>query len=125
MRARGDLVSQLRRLGVADNEQLLQAGSTNLDRHGLAEALGVEIEQVVRLVNRVDLLRVAGLDDESISLLTLAGITSLQGLARCNPARLRARLCDLKGTSAGKETELGSIERWVAQALRLPRRVWD
>jgi hypothetical protein len=125
MRASGDLVKQLRRLGVADNEQLLKAGSTNLDRHGLSEALGVEIEQVVRLVNRVDLLRVSGLDDQSISLLNLAGITSLQDLARCNPERLCARLGDLKGARTGKDIDVRTIERWVAQASSLPRRVWD
>ncbi|HET9494694.1 MAG TPA: DUF4332 domain-containing protein [Chloroflexia bacterium] len=125
MQAASDLLVQLKRLGIEDGDQLLKAGSTNLDRHGLAEALGVDVGQVIQLVNRADLLRVHGLDDAGIAVLARAGVRSLPALARCDPDSLCVRLSKLNGASAGVTPDPQCVALWVAEASRLPRMVWE
>lgn len=126
MEAKRELLLHLRKLGIEDADQLLSAGSTELDRYGLAEVLCVAVEQVVQVVNQADLGRIQGMDDESIELLASAGVTSLQELARCKPDRLIARLAMSSGAGENRSSASSPdvIRCWVEEAARLPRRVW-
>lgn len=127
MEAKHELLLRLRKLGIEDADQLLSAGSTELDRYGLAEILCVAVEQVIQLVNRADLGRIRGMDDESIEWLAGAGVTSLRELARCKPDRLLARLAMPSGAGETRSSALSPdvIRCWVEEAARLPRRVWE
>jgi hypothetical protein len=125
MKANRDLIHRLKRLGINDNEQLLKAGRTSLDRYGLAQALGVEVEQIERLVNRADMSRVHGLDEECIDLLAATGVICLRDLARAIPDRLLARLSGTGAESVAPPPDPQRIQAWVSEAAHLPREVWE
>jgi Domain of unknown function (DUF4332) len=130
----GELTLRLRKLGIRDADQLLKACATGLDRCGLSGVLGVDVEQITRLVHRADLGRIPGLDDATIDLLSRAGIRTVRALASCNPGWLHGTLTGLNDNSANSTSthdctpralDLETVRLWVAEARRLPRRVWD
>ncbi|MGD9316424.1 MAG: DUF4332 domain-containing protein [Anaerolineae bacterium] len=92
------LESDLQMLGIYTDEQLLEATRMPGDRETLAAKLGVEASFILELANRADLSRVCGAAGDDYDLLEQAKLT-------------------------GRVSPRGLVERWIAEAKDLPRRL--
>ena len=108
--------------GLKTAEVLLKAGRTPAGRKELAAKVGVDVKEILELVNRADLARVRGIGEVYSNLLELAGVDTVAELAKRKPANLHAAL--IEQTQAGdarRAPTLAQVEDWVAQAKALGR----
>ncbi|MBN1641788.1 MAG: DUF4332 domain-containing protein [Anaerolineae bacterium] len=118
-----ELASKLRRHGISNSDQLLEAVRTPAARKELAEALGIELGAVLELANRADLARVKGIGGVFSDLLEYAGVDTVRELAMRRPDNLRAKMIEVNGEHelSGRIPSFRMVEGWVEQAKSLPR----
>ncbi|HZV50354.1 MAG TPA: DUF4332 domain-containing protein [Candidatus Dormibacteraeota bacterium] len=119
------LGQKLASLGVRTTEALLERAGTRAGRKHLAEQVGVTEQEVLRWVNRADLMRVKGVGEEYSDLLEAAGVDSPAELAHRVPATLHGTLERLNAEKklVRRVPTLKEVERWVQEAKALPRLV--
>jgi predicted flap endonuclease-1-like 5' DNA nuclease len=118
-----ELATKLRRHGISNSDQLLEAVRTPVARKELAEALGIEPRAVLELGNRADLARIKGIGGVFSDLLEHAGVDTVKELATRRPDNLRAKMAEVNGDRelSGRVPSLGMVGGWVEQAKSLPR----
>lgn len=90
--------------GIRTGGDLLRHGTTGEGRQAIAQASGLPEEAIRRWVERVDLLRVNGIGPSNAALLELAGIHSVEALARQEPGWLhRGLVRAYPGAPAGRQ----------------------
>ena len=112
--------------GLKSQEDLLAAGATPKGREGLAQKTGIAGKLILKWVNRADLARVKGIGEEFSDLLELAGVDSVPELAQRNAANLLEQLKKVAAQSNNavrRVPSAGEVEKWVAEAKGLSRRV--
>jgi hypothetical protein len=120
-----ELAAALHALGLGGATQFLAAIGHPTARVGLAAALEVEYELLVRLANRADLLRIPGLDEVAADLLALAGVDTVAELRRRIPENLYAKLILVAGRQQlSALPHLGELQRWVQEARQLERAIY-
>jgi predicted RecB family nuclease len=87
--------TKLRKAGIRTTEALLRRAATRSGRESIAEATGLESDQLWLWVNRADLMRVRGIGAEYADLLEACGITTIRELRKRNTKALVARMIDL------------------------------
>jgi predicted flap endonuclease-1-like 5' DNA nuclease len=119
------LAEELRAHGIYGTQRLLDATRTPADREKLAERAGVESRAILELANRTDLSRVWGVAGVYSDLLEQAGVDTVRELAARNPDNLHAKLLEVnvQHKVAGRVPSRSMVERWIAQAKELPRRL--
>ena len=84
--------------------------------------MGVEAPVILELANRADLARVKGIGKVFSDLLEQAGVDSVKELANWRPDHLHAKLVEVNTQKlAGRAPNLKVVEKWVAQAQKLPK----
>jgi predicted flap endonuclease-1-like 5' DNA nuclease len=78
--------------GITSTDQLAERAASAEDRQALAEATGIGEKLLERWVNMIGLMRLTGIGPEFAELLEGAGISTLQLLAKQEPAELHDRL---------------------------------
>ena len=111
--------------GIYNSEQLLEAACTPAERESLAGQVGVEVRTILELANRADLSRIWGVAGVYSDLLEHAGVDTVKELAARNPNNLHARLVEVNAQSklTRRVPPRNQVEKWIAQAQELPRRL--
>ena len=117
-----ELAAKLKEQKILDSEKLLSAGCSPNDRKALAKLIGTTPKELLELLNRADLDRVAGIGVAYANLLEEAGVDSVKELAKRVPAHLYAKILEintLKKITTHPPTAQ-QVEAWVAEAKSLP-----
>jgi len=96
-------VGALKRAGITNNVQLLDAAKTRTLERKLAKTTGITASRMREAVNRADLVRLDGLGPAGADLFENAGVNSVKELAQRNPSSLHEALVRY----AASRTELG------------------
>ena len=114
---------QLAKAGIGSTTTLLERGATKKGRQEIVELSGATKDQVLAWVNRADLFRVNGIGEEYSDLLECCGVDTVPDLAQRNANHL----CSTMAT-VNEQRKLvrrlpveSEVERWIAQAKKLPR----
>lgn len=115
--------AKLQEAGVRSVEALLAAGSTPAGRKELAAKTGLTTAQILKWVNRADLMRIRGIGEEYSDLLELAGVDTVAELAQRRPEALHAKMLEVNEAKAAvrRPPSLQMVQSWVEQAKALPR----
>ncbi len=96
-------VGALKRAGITNNVQLLDAAKTRAQEQKLAKQTGITSTRVREAVNRADLVRIDGIGPAAADLFENAGVNSVKELAQRNPSSLHEALVKY----AASRSELG------------------
>lgn len=110
---------------IYNNEQLLLATRTPGDREALAVQVGIAARTILELANRADLSCIWGVAGVYSDLLEQAGVDTVKELATRNPDNLHAKLAELNARKklTGRVPPRNLVNRWIAEAKDLPRRL--
>ncbi|MBN1937102.1 MAG: DUF4332 domain-containing protein [Anaerolineae bacterium] len=85
-------IARLKAAGIANVEQMLQAGSTPVSRQRLADQTGIPPAAILELVKLSDLARIQGMKGIRARLYYDAGVDTLERLGQWEPEALRTML---------------------------------
>jgi predicted flap endonuclease-1-like 5' DNA nuclease len=116
---------KLKKAGVKSVEDLLEAGSTQKGRTGLAEAADITEKLILKWVNHADLSRIKGVSGEYSELLEAAGVDTVPELAKRRPDNLHTKLVEINEAKklVRKMPTESQVAGWVEQAKALPRKI--
>jgi predicted flap endonuclease-1-like 5' DNA nuclease len=116
---------KLNSIGIFTTRELLKEGGTKAGRQEISQKTGIAKDLILEWVNRSDLMRVQGIDQECADLLEEAGVDTVVELARRNPENLYAKLVEVNAEKklVKKSPTLDNVKSWVEQAKALPRKV--
>jgi predicted flap endonuclease-1-like 5' DNA nuclease len=112
----------LRAAGIATTDDLLMAAASAGGRNRVSAATGISEQQLLKWVNRVDLMRIPGVGSEYSDLLEAAGVDSPAELAQRNAANLAQTFQELDAARPNWIRRLpsqGTVEEWIAAAKNL------
>jgi predicted flap endonuclease-1-like 5' DNA nuclease/ferredoxin len=109
---------KLKTIGIKTTIDLLEAGSTPLEREELAEKTGISPKLILEWVNIADLMRIKGVGEEYSDLLEEAGIDTVVELSRRNPENLHAKLLEVNEEKklVRRVPSLSAVKGWIAHA---------
>jgi predicted flap endonuclease-1-like 5' DNA nuclease len=120
----GPVISQkFQDAGLGSTEKLLENAKTKKQREELAEKLGISEKLILKYANMADLFRISGVGQEFSELLEAAGVDTVPELAQRNAANLTAKMEEVNDAKklTRRTPTLKEVEKWIAQALELPR----
>ena len=111
--------------GLKSHEQLLERGCDKSGRKELSVSTGIGEEAILKLVNRVDLARVKGIETATIELLEAAGVGTLFDLVQRNPSNLYTKMQAINQQKKLVQLvpSVDQIKEWIVLAKKLPRKV--
>lgn len=115
--------AKLKAVDIRTTEALLERGATPKGRKELAEQTEISGTLILEWVNRADLYRIKGINEEYSDLLEAAGVDTVPELAQRNADNLYEALAK---TNAEKKLVRqmpgrNQVASWIAQAKELPR----
>jgi predicted flap endonuclease-1-like 5' DNA nuclease len=115
--------AKLKGTGVKTLEALLEKGADPKGRKDLASAAGIDVDLILKWVNRADLFRVKGVGEEYSDLLEAAGVDTVVELAQRNGEHLYAKLVEVNGQKklVRQLPSQAVVEGWIVTAKGLPR----
>jgi predicted flap endonuclease-1-like 5' DNA nuclease len=116
----------LRKAGVLSTKSLLEKGATTKGRDEIARAAGISVKLILEWVNHVDLFRIKGVGEEYSDLLEEAGVDTVVELAQRNAANLHEAILEInaKKKLVRRPPSKKMVKDWVANAKKLPRKVY-
>ena len=115
-------VIKMKNVGIRTTEKLLEATKSHKGRQILAEKTEIDQEQLLRVANLIDRMRIKGVGQEYAELLEAAGVVTVKELRYRNPARLAEAMA--KANAKRKLVRVlpseHTVERWIDDAKRLP-----
>ena len=117
---------QLRKAGVLSTKSLLEKGATTKGRDEIARTAGISGKLILEWVNHVDLFRIKGVGEEYSDLLEEAGVDTVVELAQRNAANLHEAILETntKKKLVRRPPSKKMVQEWVANAKKLPRKVY-
>lgn len=104
--------------GITTTDQLLSEGGAKAGRKALAEKTGISEGQLLKWINRADLMRVSGIGKQFAELLECTGVDTIKELATRNAGNLAEAMTTLndekKLTKGTANTE--QVQGWIDQA---------
>ncbi|HLV44551.1 MAG TPA: DUF4332 domain-containing protein [Aggregatilineales bacterium] len=115
--------NKLAKAGIHSIEQLLKEGATPAGRKAIAEQAGLDPKQVLKWVNKADLMRIKGIGSEFSDLLEAVGVDTVPELARRKAENLHAKMVTLNEAKklVRRLPTVGMIEGWIMQAKAMDR----
>ena len=112
---------KLRKMGISNINDILNAGSTRKGRYKLAKGVGVSHSTLLRWVNRADFFRINGIGKQYSSLLEKSGVNSVKDLAYRDPFKLYT---EMKNTNWEKKLvkripPYNKVKAWIENAKGL------
>ncbi len=110
--------------GIATAEALLEMGAKPGGRAAIEKATGLSSANILKWVNRVDLMRIKGVGSEYSDLLELAGVDSPAELANRNAANLAITLQEVVAARPGivrRTPSEAEVAGWIAEAKSMPK----
>ncbi len=116
---------QMKKVGIRTTEKLLETAKSLKGRQMLAERTDIAQEQLLRVANLIDRMRIKGVGQDYAVLLEAAGVSTLKELRYRNPARLVEAMA-----KANVERKLvrvlpseQTVGRWIDYARKLPVKI--
>jgi predicted flap endonuclease-1-like 5' DNA nuclease len=118
-----EYAERLATVGIANIEQMLEAGRTRADRQRLSGRSGVALEAILEFVKLSDLARIGGVKTVRARLYYDAGIDTVEKLAKWDPEKLREYLMEFVQSTGFKGIAPTPKEarNAVKAAKRLPK----
>ncbi|MGQ9800192.1 MAG: DUF4332 domain-containing protein [Candidatus Saccharicenans sp.] len=118
-----EFMNKLKEAGVYNTKQLLRAGATPTGRKELSEKTGLSEAQILKWVNRADLMRIRGIGEEYSDLLEMAGVDTVVELAQRNASNLRQKILEINEEKklVRRVPALKMVRYWIERAKKLPR----
>ena len=110
--------------GIATAEALLEMGAKPGGRAAIEKATGLSSVDILKWVNRVDLMRIKGVGSEYSDLLEAAGVDSPAELAQRNAANLATTFQELDAARPNMVRRVPSeneVAGWIAEAKSMPK----
>lgn len=109
--------------GIKTVEALLKEGASPSGREKIAKGTGIASSLVLEWVNHADLWRIKGVAEEYSDLLEEAGVDTVVELAQRVPQNLFKKMTEVNQAKklVRKLPSEKQVEKWVAQAKKLPR----
>ena len=112
----------LRAAGIGTTEDLLMAAASASGRAKVSAQTGISEAQLLKWVNRVDLMRIPGVGSEFSDLLEAAGVDSPRELAQRNAANLAQTFQEIDAARPNWIRRVPSqetVEEWITAAKGL------
>lgn len=112
----------LRAAGIGTTDDLLMAAASASGRAKVSAQTGISEAQLLKWVNRVDLMRVPGVGSEFSDLLEAAGVDSPRELAQRNAANLAQTFQEIDAARPNWIRRVPSqetVEEWITAAKGL------
>jgi len=109
---------KLSQAGVTTAEGLVEQGKTRSGRHRLATASGLPEHDILKWVDRAQLMELKGVGTQFADLLEMAGVDSPLELSHRVPANLHQRLIDLNTEQklVQRAPNMREVETWIQEA---------
>jgi len=115
----------MKKAGIRTPERLLETAKSLKGRQMLEQKTEICQEQLLRVANLIDRMRIKGVGPEYAELLEAAGVVTVRELRYRNPARLAEAMA-----KANVERKLvrvlpseHTVERWIDHAKKLPVKI--
>jgi len=117
--------AKLESIGVKSTGDLLEKGGTAKGRKAIEAASGLSGALILKWVNHVDLFRVKGVGEEYADLLEASGVDTVVELAKRKGDNLAAKMAEVnaKKKLVRQLPSVKQVEKWIAHAKTLPRKV--
>ena len=112
----------LRAAGIGTTDDLLMAAASASGRAKVSAQTGISEAQLLKWVNRVDLMRIPGVGSEFSDLLEAAGVDSPRELAQRNAANLAQTFQEIDAARPNWIRRVPSqetVEEWITAAKGL------
>jgi predicted flap endonuclease-1-like 5' DNA nuclease len=116
---------KMKKAGIRTTEKLLETAKSLKGRQMLAEKTEIDQDELLRVANFIDRMRIKGVGPEYAELLEAAGVVTVRELRYRNPARLAERM-----TEANLQRKLvrvlpseQTVGRWIDHAKKLPVKI--
>ncbi|MDB5102071.1 MAG: putative cytosolic protein [Cyanobacteria bacterium RYN_339] len=114
--------AKLRKAGVKDTGDLLESTSNRYRRHKLADDTGIPYANVLKIAQKVALMKVDGVGVRQSNLLQAVGVDSVTELARRDADNLAERVAQanaFKPHFVDGTPSLATVTKWIAQAKKV------
>jgi predicted RecB family nuclease len=116
---------QMKKVGIRTTEKLLETAKSHKGRLMLAEKTEIAHDELLRVANMIDRMRIRGVGQDYAVLLEAAGVKTIKELRYRNPGRLAEAMARANG-----ERKLvrvlpseHTVERWIDYARKLPVKI--
>lgn len=115
----------LRKAGVNNVDDLLEAGATRKARAELSTKSGISEARILKCVNMADLFRINGVASQYAELLECAGVDTVKELQHRNAENLAAKMAEVNEEKnlVRRPPSSRVVGDWIAQAKKLPGKV--
>ncbi len=116
---------KLNAAGIMTPLDLLDQGASRQGRLEIAEKTELSMKLISRWVNLVDLFRVPGIGAEYADLLERSGVDTVPELAGRNAMNLHEKMVEVNEEKklVREVAGLHQVEKWIAEAKELPRKI--
>ena len=120
-----NFATKMKNVGIRTTEKLLETAKSLKGRQMLAAKTEIDQEQLLRVANFIDRMRIKGVGQEYAELLEAAGVVTIKELRYRNPARLAEAMA--KANVNRKLVRVlpseHTVERWIDHAKKLPVKI--
>ena len=115
--------AKLGEIGIDTTEQLLERGATPKGRKDIEESTSISGKLVLEWINRADLFRIRGVQEEYSDLLEASGVDTVPELAQRNAENLYERLVAVNAEKrlVRRLPSRNQVADWVEQAKGMER----
>ena len=117
--------TKMKKAGIRTTEKLLETAKSLKGRQMLAEKTEIDQEELLRVANFIDRMRIKGVGPEYAELLEAAGVVTVRELRYRNPARLAGKMAEanLQRKLVRLLPSEQTVGRWIDHAKRLPVKI--
>lgn len=116
---------QMKKVGIRTTEKLLETAGRLKGRQMLAQKTDIPQNELLRVANFIDRMRIKGVGQDYAVLLEAAGVKTIRELRYRNPARLADAMA--KANTARKIVRVlpseQTVSRWIDHAKKLPDKI--
>ena len=116
---------KMKKAGIRTPERLLETAKSLKGRQMLEQKTEICQEQLLRVANLIDRMRIKGVGPEYAELLEAAGVVTVRELRYRNPARLAEAMAkaNLERRLVRVLPSEHTVERWIDHAKQLPVKI--
>ena len=116
---------EMKKIGIRTTAKLLETAKSVKGRRMLEEKTEIDQEQLLRVANLIDRMRIKGVGQEYAELLEAAGVVTVKELRFRNPARLAKAMAEANAIRKLVRVlpSEHTVERWIDHAKKLPVKI--